>query len=748
MDQPLEVTDFSGGITDNYYDCPQKQHQVMDNFLLEQYGELGKLFQRPGSQSISALAVSGTSTDTIRHLRFFNNKLFAQINTKLYAETSGVWAEIAGPTTAAFPLADTNTAITSSPWGRHLMLASNIYQYPAKLYPDDSGVYRLRTAGLPTMAGTTFTTTGGANNWLYKVVWACSYKVDATEKLEFLDIGGPQLLTTTAVASVTITTPTSLPSNQNWDYTNIKKRIYRTKTNGVDFYLLAELAIGAQIGAADTAIDSTLVTPYPYNDGSIENGPVPLCKTLHVMDQVCFYGNIKDATTSEIRTGRIYQSSPGDIDGVPPTFITDVQDAIVGISSYRSIPVVFCQNYVYRLEGQYDIYGRGGSDKILLSETVGCVSSESIVQTGHGIFWAGKDGIYYTNCYMVRRVTLDLVDRYSTLVINDTMKARIRSRYDKMRDRVYFSVCSANAGVNENNALWVLDLNFGLKDQVTITTWSGGNNFIPTAIEVDNDGIVYRSTKGYVFKHLLTLYSDPRVDTSTAYANWGKALVNYTFKSFATSFGDTFSRKYTTRVVLTARNLSPLSLQIVSNSDDGRKVDSLKPIRSRTSFVWGDADLMWGDHAYIWDYGGLIQEQRRFPSHALRCAFKQLYFQNAHIAIVSSDVLGNAYTDVVSGAFVILDNTKKFPPDPVGWFVSFAQDGYVREYEILTRSSDTQLLLDQSKGPIPASVGTEWVIRGSPKNEFCYILGYSIHWQALGRTQDSFKASGTGEVGT
>jgi hypothetical protein len=79
--------------------------------------------------------------------------------------------------------------------------------------------------------------------------------------------------------------------------------------------------------------------------------------------------------------------------------------------------------------------------------------------------------------------------------------------------------------------------------------------------------------------------------------------------------------------------------------------------------------------------------------------------------------------------------------------VALELDGYVQEFKIVTRSSNTQLLLDNSMGEVPLVVGSGFVIRGKPKNEQFKLIGYSVHWQHLGKTQNAYQASSSGEVG-
>lgn len=748
-DEPLSVNNFVGGITDNYIDCELTKYKTLENFILQKHGNLAKPKQRPGSDIYSATnAQLPTGNARVGLLRFHEDILFARSGRKMYYFASSAWNELQGTTNVFSPstISVTNN-IYADLWNKHLILCSDNYTYPVKIYKDSGGTFRLRTAGLPKVAADPGIAGAGAATHLYKFVYKYTYTVG---DLTYIDRSTPRLVSfaTSAAAPNNTITFTTLANNSetNWDTANIKMEVYRNVIGGVVFYYVGEVTNGTATYNDITTDTNLQLNALLYTeDGSFDNDVPPLCTCLHVVDNVCLYGNIK--TGSEVSLSSIRQSKQGDIDSVPLDFETIVADKIVGINSFKSNPIVFCERFTYRLEGLYDNFGRGGTTAIKIGDKAGCVSTDSIVQTNHGVFWAGVDGFYYSNGYTVVNIALEFTDRYLTRISNATQKKRIQGRYDATNDRVCWAMQTTTTG--EVDELFILDLVWSdpASNTFCFYTWNG-NSFTPSAIEFLL-GNLYRGTKnGYVLEHNSSLLNDPKIDTTTAYSAWSKESIIYLYEGFATSFGTQYSRKFTNRFILTSKMETNLSLAITSNSDDSRIVSSVKSIRSRGTMVWGDSDIYWGDPTYTWNKSGLIQVQRRYPSNALRCMTKQMILTNSKVAIINSDLLGTVTIDATANTVVLTDATKKFPINAVDWYISFEMDSYIREFLILTRTSNTQLLLQDSTNILVGGVLKKFQIRGIPKNESFYLLEYAIDWQHQGRTQDMYTKSQTGDLST
>lgn len=751
--RPLEFTDFSGGITDYYLDGPLNKYQRADNLLITKYGRVGKLKTRDGSEIYDTDNPQiPAGAQRIGTYIYADETLFYHSARKLYHVVSGTFATLQGPSgNDLFPEGvGTTTVVSWGPWNNHVFVTNSDFSAIQKIYKDGSGNWQLRTAGLPRPAANpTITPGAGANSYIYRLVYSYTYTVGT---VEFVDRGpSREILVSSAVAPES--TPiafTDIPvlansTVHNYDTAsaNLKLEIYRTISAGQDFYLVGTIANGTTT-FNDNVSDATLQTNEPiYTAGGVvENDPPPLCKLVHCTESRAYYAHVK--LGAEIRENRVLQSIDGDLDSVPATFFTDLDDSIVGLSSVKGVPVVLCDSSVFRLEGSFDLFGNGAMIPQKISDTASCVSAQSVVQTFEGVFWAGKDGFYFTNGYAVLKINDDLDKTYANLVATAERRRRIIGCYDPRRRRVYWAV-QAGADATDCDSIFVCDLNWEITTQTPFTTLSGGDSFAPTAITFIGSDLVRGDRRGYTFLHREGLYTDPRVDTAAATSDWQEQTIVYDHISIATNFGTTFEKKFIPRVNVVCENETNLSLQITSLDDDSRRVGSLKPIRSRGNLVWGDADIYWGDPNVLWNYAGLIDEWRRFPT--LRCQYKQLQLTNAVVAVISSDTLGTANIDAGAKTVTLTDTaTYDWPDKAVDYVIAFEADGYEREYPVLARTDDV-LTLNDTGSTLETLAGTRWVIRGKPKGEILNLLSYTMHYAIFGKSQGAFQSNSTGEVG-
>lgn len=754
--QPLEINDFSGGITDNYVDAPLNRYQKADNLLITTNR---KLLTRPGSRLFDETNFqTPNGNNRVGTLINYDNDstLFVHSGMDIFF-IDGVWQKLLGPTgNTVFNQGNYSTKVAFAQWNKHLFVANEEYATVQKIYRDDNGDIQLRTAGLPNLASDPVVTAGaaGANNYLYQFIYHYTYLVDTVEYQDF----GPTTqvsLQNAAAPDMNAVAITAIPvlSNgltENWDTTAIKVKIYRTINNGTTFYFVGEVTNGTTI-FNDNVSDATLQlgeTLYTTG-GVVDNDPPPLCKYLHVTNGICWYLGIKEG--SEEFLNRIRQSIQDDLDSAPVDFFIDVEEEGRGISSVRGIPVVLCEKNIYRLDGIFDELGRGGITYQKINDTAGCVSHTSIVQTIDGIFWAGNDGFYYSDAYRVQKISNEFNDTYKVLVQNETQKKNITGCYDEENNRIIWCVQTDPSSL-DNDAWFILDLRWGIKPDSSFTTASGGLSFAPTSLVLFNKEIIRADKRGYVFKHNENLLTDPKVDVFALPSEWGYETIVWDYRSASMNFGSSFIRKWVPKISISAKNKSNLSLQIRSNNDDNRQVLPLSPIRFRGNIVWGDIEVEWGDDTVIWGKDGIIDEVRRFPAKSLRCDYKQIQMTNAFVNITNSDTLGTATVTAGTTTFdeniryIELDNLVdfKWPTEAVGYYISFEADNYELEYAVITRSDSVITIVD-SEGTAPVQEEVKWVLRGKPKNEVFNLLAYVLHFQMLTDTQ---KSSDFGESGS
>lgn len=147
---PLEITDFSGGMTDYYLQGDPKRFQVARNFLITsdkklelRYGSWG--LDENGNHKLPGSALRIGSLFTFDNER---EMLVQQARKIFYLGPN--WTEIRGPEGAeAIGGGSPYDAFSSVDWNSHVYFTSAGGGLPGKLYKDESGVFQVRTAGLP-----------------------------------------------------------------------------------------------------------------------------------------------------------------------------------------------------------------------------------------------------------------------------------------------------------------------------------------------------------------------------------------------------------------------------------------------------------------------------------------------------------------------------------------------------------------------------------------------------------------------
>lgn len=523
----------------------------------------------------------------------------------------------------------------------------------------------------------------------------------------------------------------------NYNEEQIKIDIYRTTNNGTAYYLIATVDSNV-VGITDNTIDADLLTKEQLytNGGVVANDAPPKCRSIHVRNDIAYYGGVLG------QSYRMLQSVVGDFDSVPETFYVDVDDEIVAVSSTKNNVIILCKEKVYRVDGAFDDLGRGGMVVERISDTAGCIGVNTPVQALDGVLWLGKDAVYYTDGFKVMKLNQDYDKTYKTFTTNDSNNVKYQGKYDNKKNRVWWTI--QEDGSSDLNKCYVLDLNWGIRPDATFTTVSG-TSFKPSAIEFINGDMIRCDVNGYVLVHKDTLFVDPKINNSEAdVTKWLDEVIVYNMETSSYNFGTSAVRKYVTQANVTCESTTNLALQIVSNNDDSRIVSNLLPIRYRGNIVWGEPDIYWGDITLEWNRQGLIHEKRLMPAKNLRCNYKSLKFTNAHVAILSSDIIGTAIINPSLKTATLSNTIYDWPDKCIGYFISFESDGYVREYEIVGRSPDILTFSDPLNF---VGNGTQkWVIRGRPLGEVLNLLNVSVIYDIAGPSQTAFKVSTSGEV--
>lgn len=759
---PMEVLNFSGGITENIFDGDTSKSAIMDNLMLLP----NKTPQtRPGSvvddtsDANSRIPAGNQRIGALINYDHANQTLLVQSAKKFYYRNPTAYTTIQGPTgNDVFSIGGTSSLMSYSQWNRHIFLTHDGFPQPMKMYKDNLGVMQVRTAGLPNLASVPSVAAGAAStqNFLYAFHYYYTYMVG----LETFVSAGPVVffqLLNSADPSVSPNTISGIPvlangSTNNYDTVNVQVRIYRTSNGGTTQWLLGHVTNGTTSftdNLSDAAITNGQILYLA--DGTLDNDPPPLSKFVHVVNNIGYYASIK--TGSEELPTTIRQSSPFTPDACPLGFEDTVEDTITGLSSVQSIPIVLCRRYIYRIEGQFDQFGRGGMSHIRISDNAGCVSNRSIVQAEGGLFWAGNDGFYYSDGYKVQKISDSYNEAYKAMLLASADARNITGKFDEIHRRIIWSA-QVNSSSLDNDSWFVLELRYAQTtasgmiaprpDAMTFTTASGGSSFRPTAVEVYNKKLYRADSRGYVFLHDEQYTTDPLVDTTKFVSQWTTTPIIYHYRSVCFDFGSTYMRKMATKILLTCKNKTNVSIQITAINDDGKIARPLKEIRWRRNFTWGDAEFTWEDPGCFWNSEGLIEQWRRMPAKGLRFSYLQIDITNAFTIITNSDTVGTATVNQTAKTVVLNTSaTSAWPVDCVGYFIAFETDQYTRLYEITARTNDTLTILDP-QGVVPFG-SLKWEIKGTKKGEILNLLSFNIHWANLSKTQSTFESGQDGE---
>lgn len=773
--QTLEISDFSGGITDYPFKAPINKSEECDNFVIDPNK---RLIQRPGSTVYNAnMAQIPIGVLPLNDYRI-NNLITVPQNDIFYAVSGNsifhpnaletAWTELLGiGSVKPFNVGTGSSFSSFAEWNGHIFGVNDSFAKPIKIFKNNSNVPTVRTAGLPKIASNpTIVPTAGAGSFIWYFTYACTYSVGT---VTFEDESTPILVQKLNAAEPTGGTPTAISlisalvntGGTSYDVSNIKIRIYRTTNGGTVPFYVGEISNGTATytdNTSDASIQSVGRLLYTAG-GTLEYDEPPLSKYIHINNGRAYYASTKIG--AETFPNRVFQSITDDPDSVPVDFWIDVRDEISGVSSFNDNPLVFGLSKVYRIDGFFDELGRNGMAYEEISNVTGCVSHNSIVQTDIGVFFAGNSGFFWTDGFKVRKISDSINERYKELVSNSTERKRIYGKYDAVNLKIYWCVRRDDSSTDNDN-IFCLDLRFstaeGFQQDSSITTWSNGTSFAPTAICIYKNNLIRADYRGYVFKHDANIYSDPKVDVLRAVSLWTKKAIVYNYKSAHLSFDLPQIRKWVSQALLTAKNISNISIKMFSINDDSAVEDAMKEIRYRDTLVWGDSEPIWGTDTYRWNYFALVEQRRRFPAGGLRCSHKQVRITNSFTNITNSDAYSNCTVDRVTKKVTLTNGALSWPLNIEDYELELFPTGTptaTPSFTVSLRDSNTQITLfdptDLINTQYSAGLGFDftnikWVLRGIPKDEVLNLMSLVLYYAPLTNTHRTYMGT-TAETG-
>ena len=747
--RPLEVTDFTQGITDYFIDGNETEAESLDNFFLRPNG---KPITRWGSQPdinsqipLGQFRISKISSLWDSIVGKYNILCFAQ--KRLYTHNGSTWSETLSPTSnPPFSLGDANSLVSTSEWRGHLLAANSDFSGVQKIFYDSTSTLKAQSAGLPVLPQAGFSIlppSGTGSSYSYLAIFRYEYTVGQTTHLDRGPLTFyPSVVSGGSIASgngATVSLPTTLTDNENYDVANLQVEIYRTLNGAADYFLVGTVPFGTP-SFIDGVPDATLSTGTPIYSSSISRSAPPKCKYVQVVNDIGYYAHIKEAN-GEIDRYKVMQSVPSDADSVPSSFFETVEQEITGMSSIFDRPIIFCTRYIYRVDQFIASDGSGLMDIRRIDDRAGCVSNLSIVQTHRGLFWAGAEGFFWSDGFKVKNLSKHINETYQNIVRDRATSERIYGSFDPSTERIFWSV--STSGGPETDTIFVLDLKFtsfreGEQSRGCFTTLSGGDNFQPSSTLVLNDVIYRADERGFLFNHNRSLFSDPLVDiTKPDLSTWFTTPILYSYKSCFLDFGSKFVRKFVPRILISAANKTNLSLAIRSSNDNDRTVGDLKPISYKQNITWGDALPVWGDPTAGWNLQGVIEQWRRFPAGGLRCQYKQIQFYNDTVEIISSALFGDVSVNSTAKT-ITLNGASQFPTGLENYNVQISSDSYSTDFRVLSQSANTLVLEDTTGSMVTGTYSFKVV--GIPKNEILELNGYVFNWAYLSRSHTPYSS--------
>lgn len=153
--KPLQVDDFSGGITDSILQGDPRRYAVADNYLITNDKKLQVRHGIIAIDNASYLLPSGDQRVNGMFTILNESKLLAASGRSLYVYENGTWDPPATPA-GAEPIqgGDEKSQITIAEFQRQVYLTNdggNLEQgtLPSKIYRDENNMWVARTAGLP-----------------------------------------------------------------------------------------------------------------------------------------------------------------------------------------------------------------------------------------------------------------------------------------------------------------------------------------------------------------------------------------------------------------------------------------------------------------------------------------------------------------------------------------------------------------------------------------------------------------------
>jgi hypothetical protein len=584
---------------------------------------------------------------------------------------------------------------------------------------------------------------GIGNSYLYALHFRYTYRTEDKTFVENSDVlyleadnvGAPD------AHNITITLP-ELTALEGYNVSDIRVGIFRTFDGGQTFFQVGDVP-ASQATFVDNRSDTDIENGAPlYVEGGIlPDEPAPKCKYSVIVNDIVVLGHIKDGVRELPNFVQISkQARPYSF---PNTFRVEFENDVVGLGYINTYPIVFLQDKLYRLEVSLDSFGRGFTRRRLISDAIGAINHESIVNTKIGVFFAGADGFYFTDGFNAKRISTDI----NRTFIGLRDKSEITGCYDNLLNRVMWSVKRVvREAINDfNDTIFVAHLDYPTpKDGFAFTFYNGGNsptNFLVSGLDYDSFGdannLLRLDPRGYLLFHSDEFFDDVFVSTLKDPEDWDKETIIYRFDSMAYDFGEPRKRKWVPKLNINAQNQSTVSLLLESSNDNTGAYEPMVPVIDNSNIAWGDPTIPWGDPTALWNLLPIISHWRHFPAtrQGIRCMYKQVRLTNAFVEIENSNDLGPVSINAVTGVVTLLSHPAKVWLDQaINYFIAFEHENYEFNY-LITNISGADITINDSANTLTPSSSALWKIRGFKKGDILNLSNFALAYAPITMTQ-------------
>lgn len=782
--ETLNITDFSGGITDNVIGAAPGRMAEMINVELYPSDDGMKIKQRAGLRAYTNRISAGDQTigGIYSHGRDSSGYpyAFVQSSSKLYVYTSPTASctEISPPDGGASVLSGLNTSYSTmyAHDTNHIFILTEKASKAADIYAihrySDNAEFVCLQLGLPPPAFIGVTEGGSSTgSRAYKIYYKYVYKARAidtgeTVTLEFYSEPSSAVVTTYTSNTIKVNHgTTSLPitvgyGSGEFRYTSPtdgKGRLYvvvcRTTNGGSVYYVLSTTAVATNTGDGVTYDQG--ISDAAVSDATLTTSPLAYFETEMPNTRMGWAGQTVYGDTAEyfLRSIKMYNSRLYVLQGADTiyqskfaaprmfgdTAYTNIGERVHGIGSSPGGIIAIGTDNAYRIDGVVDDDGNGGMVPVKIGRASPPISVKSVVETDEGCYWLAENGIWFTDGYAVRYLSESNKNYISTLLSNTSVSTRhfIHGVYSAQLEKIFWSI-SKNATGNNSSSILVYDRKYSTPTNAVIYQWYG-NGSIDTCVASTSSGIyplLKANNHGYLYYldsvfNTVTYTDSVYTDASTSSA-WANAAVQYRVKTASYDFGAPGAIKYTPSMTVSFK----LAAGTYSTTDDYNLCVGISQDRNGIDSYTSMKEILISK-----DVTGLHTVKRHFPAGSLRCRTRSVLLSNAYTTLYNTSDYGTVEINATTKTATFTDTASyNWPAEVVGYYISFETDDYVRNYIITARSDDTLTYSDSGNYSVTGAA-KGWVLRGYAKGQRFNLLGLSINYEVNGNGNDPYNTA-------